>query len=297
MATNIKHVEVAGVVHKIEDATAREQLDAIKSTEVTATTPTSDNTQVWINPESEESFSVPEIKDNTINSTDTWSSTKINSELESLKNNINDNTEYMQKYTVLVDENLTDSGKAADAKITGDKISSLKEDISNKITKFYASNQGETHITDSDNGKIMDMMLYGKSAQDGTPSLENPVEIKSVVNPTVKVCGKNLLNSTLQTMTQNGVTCINNGDGTYTLNGTAKLQTVFNLFNINENIYGGKLITGCQPGGGRNTFNIVIVYYTKDRKWASEDYEVGDGKIIKIKNESSYLLVLYSSSF
>ena len=42
---------------------------------------------------------------------------------------------------------------------------SLKEDISNKITKFYASNQGETHITDSDNGKIQDMMLYGKSEQ------------------------------------------------------------------------------------------------------------------------------------
>lgn len=31
-------------------------------------------------------------------------------------------------------------------------IASLKEDISTKITKFYASNQGETHITDSDNG-------------------------------------------------------------------------------------------------------------------------------------------------
>lgn len=67
------------------------------------------------------------------------------------------------------------------------KTSSLKEDISTKITKFYASNQGETHITDSDNGKIMDMMIYGKSSQDGTPSPENPVEIKSVVNPTVKL--------------------------------------------------------------------------------------------------------------
>lgn len=71
-------------------------------------------------------------------------------------------------------------------------VSQLKEDLSNKITKFYASNQGETHLSDSDNGKIMDMMLYGKSLQDGTPSPENPVEIKSVVNPTVKVCGKNL---------------------------------------------------------------------------------------------------------
>lgn len=44
-------------------------------------------------------------------------------------------------------------------------VDSLKEDLSNKITKFYASNQGETHITDSDNGKIQDMMLYGKSEQ------------------------------------------------------------------------------------------------------------------------------------
>lgn len=78
------------------------------------------------------------------------------------------------------------------ANVTSD-VEKLKEDLPNKITKFYASNQGEIHITDSDNGKIQDMMIYGKSSQDGTPSVENPVEIKSVVNPTIKVCGKNLL--------------------------------------------------------------------------------------------------------
>lgn len=77
------------------------------------------------------------------------------------------------------------------------EIDSLKEDLSNKITKFYASNQGETHIADSDNGKIQDMMIYGKSSQDGTPTPENPVEIKNVVNPIVKVCGKNLWNPIL----------------------------------------------------------------------------------------------------
>lgn len=44
-------------------------------------------------------------------------------------------------------------------------IASLKTDLSTKITKFYASSQGETHLADSDNGKIMDMMLYGKSEQ------------------------------------------------------------------------------------------------------------------------------------
>lgn len=71
--------------------------------------------------------------------------------------------------------------------INKEDIGSLKEDLSDKITKFYASNQGETHLADSDNGKIMDMMLYGKSSQDGTPTPDNPVEIKSMVNPTVKV--------------------------------------------------------------------------------------------------------------
>lgn len=92
-----------------------------------------------------------------------------------------------------LDANLEEEGKAADAKAVGEAVGSLKEDLSNKITKFYASNQGETHLADSDNGKIQDMMIYGKSSQDGTPSVENPVEIKSVVNPTVKLLGSNIL--------------------------------------------------------------------------------------------------------
>ena len=73
------------------------------------------------------------------------------------------------------------------------KTSELKGELSNKITKFYASNQGETHLADSDNGKIQDMILYGKSLQDGTPTPENPVEIKSVVNPKLMVRCKNLV--------------------------------------------------------------------------------------------------------
>ena len=77
--------------------------------------------------------------------------------------------------------------------INKEDIGSLKKDLSNKITKFYASNQGENHLADSDDGKIQDMMLYGKSSQDGVPTPENPVEIKSVVNPTVKLLGSNIL--------------------------------------------------------------------------------------------------------
>lgn len=117
---------------------------------------------------------------------------------EEIKNAVN---EYLEKNPVKpgatteqaqqIEQNKTNTASLKE------ETSSLKEDLSNKITKFYASNQGEIHITDSDNGKIQDMMIYGKSSQDGTPTPENPVEIKNVVNPTVKVCGKNLWNPIL----------------------------------------------------------------------------------------------------
>ena len=68
-----------------------------------------------------------------------------------------------------IDDTLSISGKAADAAVTGKKIDSLKEDLGNlsssKISKFYATNNGENHLADSDDGKIADMMVYGKSEQ------------------------------------------------------------------------------------------------------------------------------------
>lgn len=72
-------------------------------------------------------------------------------------------------------------------------IGSLKEDLSNKITKFYASNQGETHITDSDNGKIQDMIIYGRSSQFTTTgkNLAHGKNEKYYINTSVNLCGFN----------------------------------------------------------------------------------------------------------
>ena len=71
-----------------------------------------------------------------------------------------------------VDKGLSEEGKAADAKVTGEAISNLTEDLGNlsssKISKFYATNNGENHLADSDDGKIADMMVYGKSEQKST---------------------------------------------------------------------------------------------------------------------------------
>lgn len=133
-----------------------------------------------------------------------------------------------------LDSTLTKTGYAADAGAVGEITNSLKEDISTKITKFYASSQGENHLADSDNGKIQDMMLYGKSEQK-------------------RYSGKNLLNATLQTTTQNGVTCTANGDGTYTINGTATSDTLFHIgYFIFEKDTKYKIV-GCPQGGSLNT--------------------------------------------
>lgn len=140
---------------------------------------------------------------------------------------------------------------------------SLKEDISTKITKFYASSQGETHLADSDNGKIMDMMLYGKSEQK-------------------QYSGKNLLNATLQTTTVNGVTCTNNGDGTYTLDGTANANAVFNLGSVTFTGDTKYKICGCPQGGG-----IIERYHIGPYGSTNEQRDIGNGVIYSLSNDET----------
>ena len=101
-------------------------------------------------------------------------------------------------------------------------IGSLKEDLSNKITKFYASNQGETHITDSDNGKIQDMIIYGRSSQFTTT-------------------GKNLLKYPYveANKTTFGVTFMDNKDGSINISGTSTGIAYYNLYSNRD----GKRLT------------------------------------------------------
>lgn len=164
---------------------------------------------------------------------------------------------------IQLDATLKKSGYAADSAIVGENIDSLKEDISNKITKFYASSQGETHLADSDNGKIMDMMVYGKSEQK-------------------QYSGKNLLNATLQTTTVNGVTCTNNGDGTYTLDGTANANAVFNLGSVTFTGDTKYKICGCPQGGG-----IIERYHIEPYGSTNEQRDIGNGVIYSLSNDET----------
>ena len=238
-------------------------------------------------------------------------------------------------------EEINQAYKPMDEKVEllNEDVDTLKSDTKElkdkKITKFYASNQGETHLEDSDSGKIVDLKIYGRSEQkqykginlfppdvdfkdfvevsipkgtrvfwitDGTltnggnfrffnadktedmwfgvdndttvmtatlnidakyvqnlinsdfdlskiclgignepiyepytggfpsPNLDYPQEIKRVVNPVVKICGKNLLKATLDTQEKYGISCKNNNDGTYTFNGTLTSEETVDFY-------------------------------------------------------------------
>lgn len=145
-----------------------------------------------------------------------------------------------------IDDTLSISGKAADAAVTGKKIDSLKEDISTKITKFYASNQGETHITDSDNGKIQDMKVFGNSEQ----KKYNGYQLFALAPINISTGEKVSL-----PYTENGITVdiANDGIG-YTVRGTNTLNeresdvylSMTNAFDIEAGTYtrSGKIING-----------------------------------------------------
>ena len=125
-------------------------------------------------------------------------------------------------------------------------VASLKEDISTKITKFYASNQGETHITDSDNGKIQDMKVFGNSEQ----KKYNGYQLFALAPINISTGEKVSL-----PYTENGITVdiANDGIG-YTVRGTNTLNeresdvylSMINAFDIEAGTYtrSGKIING-----------------------------------------------------
>lgn len=97
--------------------------------------------------------------------------------------------------------------------------------------------------------------------------------------------GKNLLRPTLQTTTKNGVTCTNNGDGTYTLNGTASAKTEFIL---STNVFNAKRFVGCPSGGSDSTYRCEV--RKTDNQWL---LDTGDG--VSYDNGFNYLkLVIFS---
>ena len=145
------------------------------------------------------------------------------------------------------DSHLTDSKAHEDIR---KETAKLKEDLGNqkkaineladkKITKFYASNQGEIHIADSDNGKIQDMMIYGQSSQ-------------------IKTTGKNKLKIKDTTSTTRGIV-ITSKDGIITVNGTAT-ENGYALLEIDtQTVADGTYIVNYEAYNHKNDIRLILL--------------------------------------
>lgn len=171
---------------------------------------------------------------------------QIQSEGQSYQDQINK----LQKYEALQDEVL-------------DK---LNEEVDLKLTQPYLNNNDSTHITSSDNGLLKNIVVKGNTVQNSTKGL-------------------NLINCTPKTTTINGITMVNNGDGTYTVNGTATddFDIALAPYTTKQNIY--YTLSGC-PSGGSNT-----TYYLDPRGY---EYDTGSGITIRNPNQdySNYIRIV-----
>lgn len=88
-------------------------------------------------------------------------------------------------------------------------------------------------VNDASDMAIQGMKIFGRSTQDGTPTPDAPVEIKSVVEPVVTVCGDNILNCTPTTYQHYNVKFTTNADGSVTVTGTATDSAFCRLASVN----------------------------------------------------------------
>lgn len=145
-------------------------------------------------------------------------------------------------------------------------LDKLNEEVDLKLTSPYLNNKGENHVVNSDNGALKNIIVKGNTVQNSTKGL-------------------NLINCTPKTTTINGITMVNNGDGTYTVNGTATddFDIALAPYATKQNIY--YTLSGC-PSGGSNT-----TYYLDPRGY---EYDTGSGITIRNPNQdfSNYIRIV-----
>ncbi len=111
----------------------------------------------------------------------------------------------------------------------------------------------------------------------------------------IKTIGKNLLNPALDTTTQNGITCTNNGDGTYTLNGTATKTFDLATTSVGKDPLSDILIAGqtyrLVGNSKKSNIKVNLAQWASDWSVVSNSHDLGEGVNVKISPSASYIRV------
>lgn len=139
-----------------------------------------------------------------------------------------------------------------------------EEGVRTKGDAIVCEAAGESIVVkDSSDDHIRGLKVFGKSTQADIPTTDNPQEIVNIENPTVSVCGKNLLIARTPNKSASGVTFTVNADNSVTIDGVSTSATFFNIDMESPITYQGvNLIASL--GGGNNAVYMTIGYFDKD---------------------------------
>ena len=144
----------------------------------------------------------------------------------------------------------------------------LKKVINGVSTKIFAFAHVKTVYTDYENGKLLSDKLT-----------EMDDDIKRTYTNMIYPTAKYDCTEDGSTLVKDGVTCKNNGDGTYTLNGTSTATSSPTIFNIGrcELTTGKKYkLVGCPQGGSETTYYLNFGY-SYDHPMPRDAFDVGNG--------------------
>lgn len=128
--------------------------------------------------------------------------------------------------------------------------------------------------------------LYYELANYNTMTIDGN-EIGETVSDVRKETTVNLLKPTLQTTNVNGITCTNNGDGTYTVDGKATSTTSL-IFQENVSWDALKRLTGCPKGGDPYKYYLDLLKVSSGAQYM----DTGEGTTITQSNSGSLRFVI-----
>lgn len=142
-----------------------EALVDLENTEVVIKKKINDLKDVVIEKGNEAISGIETARDNAINDVNNAKDSAVNTIAQEKDSAVNDVNEAKDNAVAEINKN----ENVQQIKQNKEDIAEAKTDIEElkdkKITKFYANSIGESYLQDSDNGKIQDLFLYGKSEQ------------------------------------------------------------------------------------------------------------------------------------